>query len=175
MARDLTPPDPKPVLDLLMAYRSSQVLFTSATLGVFDALADGPKPIAELAEQLGCNLDAFERLVGAATMHGLLHWDNQDGGAGMVANTPTAQAYLTQHSPERLLGYVHYSGNVLWKVWQNLPDAIREVPTAGSKLTVGTSRFLTAFSNRPKPCGSSCSACTATAESVAPKWWPHST
>jgi acetylserotonin N-methyltransferase len=52
VARDLTPPDPSPVLDLLNAFRKSKVLFAAVSLGVFDALAAGPKPTAALAKEL---------------------------------------------------------------------------------------------------------------------------
>src|SRR6185503_15986421 len=37
-----------------------------------------------------------------------------------------AATYLTSDSPERLTGYIHYSNNVMWKLWGNLEDAVRE-------------------------------------------------
>lgn len=119
MAHDLTPPDPAPVLDLLSAFRRSQVLFAAVELGVFDKLAAGPKPLAELAG--GLNADALERLLGACVSLGLLKRDH-----GRFANTPAAQAYLTADSPRRLLGYLGYSDRVLWQMWDHLPDAVRE-------------------------------------------------
>lgn len=122
MAVDLTPPDPSPVLDLLTAFRTSKVLFAAVELGVFDALAAGPKPLAALTSDLKCDPDAFERLVGAGVMLGLLA-RTPDGG---VTNTPAAQVYLTRTSPNRMLGYVGYSDRVLWQLWDHLPDAVRE-------------------------------------------------
>jgi acetylserotonin N-methyltransferase len=122
VAADLTPPDPSPVLDLLTAFRTSKVMFAAVELGVFDALAAGPKPLAALAAGLKCDPDAFERLVGAGVMLGLLA-RTPDGG---VANTPAAQAYLTRTSSNRMLGYVGYSDRVLWQLWAHLADAVRE-------------------------------------------------
>lgn len=122
MARDLTPPDPSPVLDLLSAYRNSQVLFTAAELGIFDLLADEPKSAGQIATELKLNADALERLLGAAVMLGLLTQEADS----RFANAPAATAYLTTASPRRLLGYVNYSGRVLWKMWHHLADAIRE-------------------------------------------------
>jgi acetylserotonin N-methyltransferase len=42
------------------------------------------------------------------------------------ANTPAAEAYLTSASPLRLTGYARYSDAVLWQLWANLADAVRE-------------------------------------------------
>jgi acetylserotonin N-methyltransferase len=119
VAHDLTAPDPAPVLDLLSAFRRSRVLFAAVELGLFDKLAAGPKPLAELAD--GVNADALERLLGACVSLGLMRRDH-----GRFANAPAAQAYLTGDSPRRLLGYLTYSDRVLWDMWKHLPDAVRE-------------------------------------------------
>lgn len=119
MAQDLTSPDPAPVLGLLSAFRRSRVLFTAVELGLFDKLATGPQPLAELAH--GLNRDALERLLGACVSLGLMSQEQ-----GEYANTPAAQAYLVGDSPRRLLGYLGYSDRVIWSMWGHLPDAIRE-------------------------------------------------
>ena len=121
MARDLTPPDPGPVLDLLTAYRKSKVLFAAVSLGVFDALASGPMTSAALAAKVGADPDALDRLLGACVLLGLL--GHSDGG---FANTSAAAAYLTSDSPQRVLGYLRYSDRVLWQMWEHLDDAVRE-------------------------------------------------
>ncbi len=121
MARDLTPPDPSVVLDLLSAYRKSKAMFAAASLGVFDALAAGPKPADALARELACDPDALGRLLDACVMIGLLAHTPQG-----YADTPAAAAYLTRSSPRGMLGYVAYSDEVLWKLWDRLADAVRE-------------------------------------------------
>lgn len=121
MARDLTPPDPSAVLDLLSAYRKSKVMFAAISLGVFDALAAGPKPADALAKELGCDADALARLLDACVMVGLLTRSHQK-----YANTPAAAAYLTKESPRRMLGYANYTDAVLWTMWDHLADAVRE-------------------------------------------------
>jgi acetylserotonin N-methyltransferase len=45
---------------------------------------------------------------------------------GRYANTPAATAYLTSTSPRRLTGYINYSNDVMWRLWGNLADAVRE-------------------------------------------------
>lgn len=121
MAHDLTPADPAPVLELLSAFRKSQVMFTAVQLGVFDALAKGPQKTGALAGELNLNEDALVRLLGACDMLGLVRRNH-----GTYENTPAANAYLTTSSSERMLGYIGYSDVVLWQMWDHLPDAIRE-------------------------------------------------
>jgi acetylserotonin N-methyltransferase len=121
MATDITRPDPGNILDLLQAFRCSKVLFAAVSLGVFDALAAGPKPPQALADELKANPDALERLLDACVGLRLLDRDEQG-----YRNTAAAAAYLCSASPQRLTGYVRYSNDVLWKLWGNLEDAVRE-------------------------------------------------
>jgi acetylserotonin N-methyltransferase len=128
---DLTPPDPTPVLDLISAFRRTQILFTACELKLFDALTS-PKTCDQLAKELSLNADALERLLGGCVMLGLLARDG-----GRYVNTPAANTYLTSASPDRMLGYINYSNAMLWRLWDNLPDAIRE-GTHRWKQTYGT-------------------------------------
>jgi acetylserotonin O-methyltransferase len=121
MATDLTPADPEPVLELLTAFRKSKVMFSAVELGVFEVLAKQVLSPDELAAQLGTHPRATEQLLQACAMLGLLK-RSETG----YSNTETATAYLTQASGQRMLGYVNYSNNVLWKMWANHSDAIRE-------------------------------------------------
>jgi acetylserotonin N-methyltransferase len=113
--------NPALVLDLLLAFRRSQAMFASVSLGVFDALAKGPRPAAQLGPDLGTTATALERLLDACVGLKLLVKEE-----GRHANSPEAQAYLTSASPLRLTGYVDYSNKVLWPLWANLSDAVRE-------------------------------------------------
>ena len=42
-------PDPSVILDLLEAFRRSKTMFAAVSLGIFDTLEDGPRPLDELA------------------------------------------------------------------------------------------------------------------------------
>jgi acetylserotonin N-methyltransferase len=121
MAKDITRPDPSVVLDLLQAFRCSKVMFAAVSLGVFDALTTGPKTLQILADELPANPDALERLLDACVGLELLDRDSRGYG-----NTPVASTYLCRSSPDRLTGYIHYSNDVMWKLWGNLEDAVRE-------------------------------------------------
>jgi acetylserotonin N-methyltransferase len=121
MPIDLTPADPAPVLDLLIAFRRSKTMFAAVSLGVFDALAAGPKSLSDLAGQLKANPDALERLLDACVGLQLLQKANSS-----YENTAAATAYLCNDSPQRLTGYLMYSNTVMWKLWEHLEDAVRE-------------------------------------------------
>ncbi len=121
MATDNSQSDPTIVLDLLQAFRWSKTMFAAVSLGVFDALISGPKSFTALAAELRANADALERLLDACVGLQLLrrHADSYE-------NTPVAATYLTNTSPHRLTGYINYSNDVMWKLWANLEDAVRE-------------------------------------------------
>lgn len=121
MADDLTPADPSVVLDLMEAFRRSKTMFAAVSLGVFDALADGPQTQADLAKSLAANDDALGRLLDACVCLQLLERQGDS-----YANTPAAAAYLCQTSPQRLTGYINFSNTVMWQLWSHLEDAVRE-------------------------------------------------
>ena len=121
MPTDLTIADPAPILDLLEAFRRSKTMFAAVSLGVFDALAGGPKSLVVLAEELQANVDGLERLLAACVGLQLLRYDGR-----LYENTPAAATYLCQSSPRRLTGYIGYSNAVMWKLWERLEDAVRE-------------------------------------------------
>jgi acetylserotonin N-methyltransferase len=121
MAQDLTKPDPSVVLDLLQAFRWSKTMFAAVALGVFDALTEGPLPLETLANKLKANPDALGRLLDGCVGLQLLDRD-----ARGYRNTPAADAYLCQSSPQRVTSYIKYSNTIYWKLWANLEDAIRE-------------------------------------------------
>ncbi len=114
-------PNPAVVLDLLEAFRRSKVMFAAVSLGVFDALAAGPLSLDALAQRIGASHDGLERLLDACVGLGLLARQGTN-----YANTPAADVYLTSASPRRLTGYIGYSNDVMWKLWANLEDAVRE-------------------------------------------------
>ncbi len=121
MPSEVPPTDPSVVLNLVEAFRCSKVMFAALGLGVFDRLALGPAALPVLAKDLQAQPDALERLLDACVGLRLL---TRDG--GQYANAPAATAFLCRQSPQRLTGYISYSNRVLWKLWANLEDAVRE-------------------------------------------------
>jgi acetylserotonin N-methyltransferase len=114
-------PDPSIVLELAVAFRRSKTMFTAISLGVFDALSAGGKSAPALAVELGANPDGLGRLLDGCVGLGLLECSQ-----GHYSNTLAAATYLCRSSSRRLTGYNVYSNEVLWKLWANLEDAVRE-------------------------------------------------
>jgi acetylserotonin N-methyltransferase len=114
-------PDPQPVLDLIEAFRHSKTMFTAVSMGVFEALHDGPASAEELAVRLGANPDALGRLLDGCAALGLVR--KQDG---VYRNQAVAETYLYAGSPHSLRGYVRYSDEALYPMWGHLDDAVRE-------------------------------------------------
>lgn len=110
--------DPAVVTELIDAFRRSKTMFTAASLGIFDRT---PATLVKLADHLNANLDALERLLDGCVGLGLLQHDGE-----IYRNTPVSDDYLRRSSPSTLLGYVVYSDRVLYQLWGNLADAIRE-------------------------------------------------
>jgi acetylserotonin N-methyltransferase len=121
MAREQPLPSPSVVVDLIEAFRRSKVMFAAVSLGIFDALAMGPRSAQALADELRLNPDALERLLdGCVNLRLLVKQQEQ------YANEPVAATYLCRSSPHRLTGYIQYSNEFLWQLWANLEQAIRE-------------------------------------------------
>ena len=121
MTENRDKPDPAPVLDMLEAFRRSKTMFAAVSLGVFDALASGPRIAHALAAELKAHPEALGRLLDACVGLSLLRRVGD-----RYENTAVSTTYLTAGSPDRLTGYLHYSNAVMWKLWANLEDAVRE-------------------------------------------------
>jgi len=121
MAVDVSVPDPAVILDLLEAFRRSKTMFAALSLGVFDAVQSSAKSCEQLSKELHADADALERLLDACVGLKLLERSGTS-----YQNSAAANAYLTSDSPRRLTGYIHYSNNVMWKLWTHLEDAVRE-------------------------------------------------
>jgi O-methyltransferase domain/Dimerisation domain len=114
-------PDPRPVLDLIEAFRRSKTMFTAVAFGIFDRLGEGPQDAATLAVHLNVNQGALERLLDACVGLGFL-----SKAGGVYSNQPVAETYLRRSSPHTMTGYILYSNNALYPMWGHLEDAVRE-------------------------------------------------
>jgi acetylserotonin N-methyltransferase len=114
-------PDAQRALELIDGMRASKATFSAVSLGVFDALHEGPASLDQLALRLHCAAHALERLLGACCGLGLL--DLRDG---LYQNRPVATRFLRVASPETLSGYMLYSDRISFRLWGRLADAVRE-------------------------------------------------
>ncbi|RUS20714.1 O-methyltransferase-domain-containing protein [Endogone sp. FLAS-F59071] len=139
--------NPQVIIDLINGFRRSKIMFAAARLGIFDILANTPKPqqglsAVEIANQVPfpdrervqkCSVDGLERLLRACVSIELLEvtshaYDTTSTGhAGdpqLFILTPLARTYLTTTSPKTLTGYIAHSNDVLYKLWSNLESSV---------------------------------------------------
>jgi len=115
-------PDPAPILDLIEAFRRSKTMFAALSFGIFDQLQREPQTPEMLARRTETDVDALRRLLDAVAALGLISRDEQN----RYQNSPAAATYLAKQSPLSLAGYVKYSNEVLFPMWNHLEDAVRE-------------------------------------------------
>jgi hypothetical protein len=106
---------------LVNGYQLSQALHAAAVLGLSDQLAAGPRTAAQLADAVGADPEALERLLRALTAAGLYERDaigrfsNAQLGAALRSDAPGSVAGWA-----RLIGRPYY-----WQAWSGLLDSVR--------------------------------------------------
>jgi len=106
----------------MAGFRASKAMFTAVELGLFDDLHQSHETTQSLAHKHGLAEHALERLLGFLASQGLLQLDQE----GKWSNLEPGERYLRRDSPETLAGYILYSDRILYKLWDRLPDALRE-------------------------------------------------
>lgn len=114
-------PDPAPILDVIEAFRRSKAMFAAVSLGIFDFLEKIPSDHSSLAAALGVQAEPLQRLLDTCVGLKLLRRNRN-----VYENEPLAGAYLRRSSDYSLTGYILYSNDVLFRLWDHLEDAIRE-------------------------------------------------
>ncbi len=116
--------------DIATAFQRSRVLLTACELDLFTVLHDEVRTSTEVAEALGTDPRATDRLMNALVSVGLL--EKREGGhgataagsfsAGAFANTPEGAALLVKGRPGYMaLGHTGH----LWSTWSTLTEAVR--------------------------------------------------
>jgi len=110
------------VLDLIFGRWRSQILYAGVKLGVFEALHDGTKDAATIAQELGLNADLCYRLLRAL---GALDLLREEGGRRF--SITEAGRYLLSDHPQTLRGVTLLEeGPEHYALWKHLPDMIRD-------------------------------------------------
>ena len=109
---------PDRVWETASAFRRSRALLTAVELDLFTALGPASTPSSEVAEAMGCDPRATDRLMNALVAMGLLQKSGE-----RFANVPDGLRYLVRGSPDYLAGLMH-SAN-LWDKWSTLTGAVR--------------------------------------------------
>jgi hypothetical protein len=137
-AAESDPPAPDHLLEIGFAFRKSKALLSAVELGVFNALADGPRDCDSLVEQLALHgrgaRDFFDALVALDLLE-------RDAG-GRYANTPECAHYLDPLKPTYIGGLFDYLNDRMYQYWGLLTPALRTgQPQTGPSPAGGFSQF----------------------------------
>jgi 3-hydroxy-5-methyl-1-naphthoate 3-O-methyltransferase len=105
--------------ELVMGYRRAKAVMVAHELGLFAALAAGPRTTAELARELACDERALEALVRAVASIGLLGRDGD-----RFANAPLAANHLVPGRPGYAGDNLRFQ-EMLWDCWSSLAEVVR--------------------------------------------------
>jgi acetylserotonin O-methyltransferase len=114
-------PDCSPIIDLIESFRRSKAMFAAVSLGIFDFLERIPSDHITLAKAVGVQAEPLQRLLDTCVGLNLLRRSD-----AVYENQPVASVYLCRSSETSLTGYILYSNDVLFRLWEHLEDAIRE-------------------------------------------------
>ncbi|MFB3852344.1 MAG: methyltransferase [Vicinamibacterales bacterium] len=118
--------DPRPILDLAMAFQRSRPLLTACELDVFTVLSDEWRTAEEIAAAVDADARATDRLLNALVALGLIYKAN-----GRFANTPLAARFLVRGRPDFMAGLQHTSN--MWDRWSTLTSAVRQGGAVGQE------------------------------------------
>jgi ubiquinone/menaquinone biosynthesis C-methylase UbiE len=116
---------PADLLEIVNGYRKSRIILTAHELDIFTILDKNSLSSLEIAENIGANPRATDRLMNALVAIGLLEKSNS-----LFSNTFFSSKFLVKTEPGFLGGLSHQVQ--LWKTWSTMTDAVRK----GSSVTI---------------------------------------
>jgi len=122
------------VLGVARSYQQACVLLAAAELGVFDALAQGPRTAEELASDVRADVRAMGVLADALTVMKLLAKDR-----GRYTPAPGASAYLREAGGQSVLALLRHQANCL-RNWAQLAAVVKTGRRAQSPPSIRGSR-----------------------------------
>lgn len=121
-----TPVTPESIMRIGAGFMATKHLFVACELGLFTALAEGPRSIDEIAAALGIPGRTARISADACVSLGLVRRDGE-----RYVNAPDAQAFLTGRGPMDLRPWARFWNRISYGAWQGLEDALRGRPSAG--------------------------------------------
>lgn len=123
-------PAPVRILDMMTGAWVAQAIYTATKLGIADVLHDGPLTAGAIAEKVGANPDAVNRLLRTLASRGVFTLR----GDGRYGLTPSADA-LRADAPASMRGIVLFFGHPLhWEDWAHLLYSVQTGQPAADML-----------------------------------------
>jgi len=124
------------LLEMLSGRWLSQAISCAAELGIADHLKDGPRPVEDLARELGAHEDALYRLLRSLEAYGIFA-QPEPRRFGLTALGST----LKSDAPHSMRGVARLFGSeTMVRAWARMPFTIREGKPALDQVT-GTTGF----------------------------------
>jgi hypothetical protein len=113
-------PDPQLIFDTASGFMRAKHLFVAAELGVFETLADGPKPLAEIARDLKLPSRTARIIVDAVTALGFLQREGDS-----YRNSDVSQAYLSGKGSVDMRAFPRFWNRISYTRWNTLEASVR--------------------------------------------------
>ena len=108
------------LMDMAFSFQRSRLLFTSIELDVFSKIGELKKSVAEIANDIGADKQATERLLNALCGIDLLEKDED----GLFSNSETALVHLVVGKPLFIGSLAHITH--LWDPWATLTTTVKQ-------------------------------------------------
>lgn len=115
------------MLDLVMGFQKTQILYTATSLGIFDELNnyDLPQTAHQISSILGLDADATERLLNACSALSLLEKHSCDSNSAVYKNSPCAIKFLSDSGSGSIKPLIKKVGD-LYAMYGQLKTRIKE-------------------------------------------------
>lgn len=113
-------PDPQAIFDTATGFMRAKHLFVAAELGIFEALADGGKTLARLAQDLKLPPRTARIIVDGVTALGFLMREGDS-----YRNSDLAQAYLSGRGTPDMRPFTRFWNRLSYRRWLMLEDSVR--------------------------------------------------
>lgn len=107
------------LLAMARAYRTSQLVYVAAKLGIADALTEGPKSCEQIARELGASVDALCRVMRGLSALGVL--DGTDDGRYELNSL--SQLLVSGAEPSARSGVIYW-GQEQYQAWGELLNTV---------------------------------------------------
>jgi ubiquinone/menaquinone biosynthesis C-methylase UbiE len=111
---------PEPILKIAMGFMGAKHLFAASEIGMFEALANGPASLEELANRIDVPSRTAGIIAAAMISLGLIE---QDG--SRYRNGTAAMAFLAGNPGHDLRPLLRFFDSISYPLWQKLADAVR--------------------------------------------------
>ncbi len=111
---------PDAIMELGFAFWGSKTLLSAIELGLFTALADGPKPLTVIGAEFGLHPRSAVDFLDALVSLGML--ERTEAGYG---NTPATDAFLDKNKPGYMGGMLEMTNARLYPFWGGLTEALK--------------------------------------------------